>query len=114
MLYYVWSHLIYNSQKIYNSDLPQQMNRYRKCGIFTQWISTQLLKSNDFMKFAGKCMELENIILSNVTQSQKNTHDKWILGEKIQLTNHIKLKKMEDQSVDASVLLRRGKTIMGG
>jgi hypothetical protein len=25
------------------------------------------------MKFAGKCMELENI-LSEVTQSQKNTH----------------------------------------
>jgi hypothetical protein len=29
-------------------------------------------KNNDFMKFTGKCMELENIILSEVTQSQKN------------------------------------------
>lgn len=26
------------------------------------------------MKFAGKWMELENIILNEVTQSQKNTH----------------------------------------
>ena len=26
------------------------------------------------MKFLGKWMELENIILSEVTQSQKNTH----------------------------------------
>jgi hypothetical protein len=27
-----------------------------------------------YMKFIGKWMELENIILSEVTQSQKNTH----------------------------------------
>ena len=33
----------------------------------------------------------------------------------IQLTDHMKLKKKEDQSVDASVLLRRGnKIIMEG
>jgi hypothetical protein len=32
------------------------------------------IKNNDFMKFLGKWMELENIILSKVTQSQKNTH----------------------------------------
>jgi len=31
------------------------------------------IKNNDFMKFIGKWMELENIILSKVTQSQK-TH----------------------------------------
>jgi hypothetical protein len=30
------------------------------------------IKNNDFMKFTGKWMELENIILSEVTQSQKN------------------------------------------
>jgi hypothetical protein len=32
------------------------------------------IKNNEFMKFLGKWMELENIILSDVTQSQKNTH----------------------------------------
>jgi hypothetical protein len=31
------------------------------------------IKTNDLMKFSGKWMELENIILSEVTQSQKNT-----------------------------------------
>ena len=31
------------------------------------------IKNNDFMKYIGKWMELENIILSEVTQSQKNT-----------------------------------------
>ena len=34
------------------------------------------IKDNGFMKFAGKWIELENIILSEVTQAQKNTHDK--------------------------------------
>jgi hypothetical protein len=31
------------------------------------------IKRNDLMKFLGKSLELENIILSEVTQSQKNT-----------------------------------------
>ena len=31
------------------------------------------IKNNEFMKFLGKWMELENIILSEVTQSQKKT-----------------------------------------
>jgi hypothetical protein len=31
------------------------------------------IKNNDFMKFAGKWMDQENIILSEITQSQK-TH----------------------------------------
>jgi len=32
------------------------------------------IKSDDFMKVLGKWMELENIILSEVTQSQKNIY----------------------------------------
>jgi hypothetical protein len=32
-------------------------------------------KNNEFMKFLGKSMDLEGIILSEVTQSQKNSHD---------------------------------------
>jgi hypothetical protein len=32
-------------------------------------------KSNEFIKFIGKWMDLEDIILSEVTQFQKNTHD---------------------------------------
>jgi hypothetical protein len=61
-------------------------------------------------------MELENTFLSEVTQSQKHTWyaltNKRILTEKlgipkIQFTDHIKLSKKEDQSMDTSVLLRR-------
>jgi hypothetical protein len=33
------------------------------------------IKNNEFMKLLGIWMDLENIILSKVTQSQKNTHD---------------------------------------
>ena len=32
------------------------------------------IKNNEFMKFLGKWMELESVILSGATQSQKNTH----------------------------------------
>ena len=70
-------------------------------------------KNNDFMKFTGKWMEVENIILCEATKITKEhtlyvLTDKWILGKKlaipmIQLIDHMKLKK-EDQSVDASVL----------
>jgi hypothetical protein len=37
------------------------------------------IKSNEFMEFLGKWMELENITLSEVTQSQKNTHGMHLL-----------------------------------
>jgi hypothetical protein len=33
-----------------------------------------VIKNNEFMKFLGKWMELENMILSEASQSQKNTH----------------------------------------
>jgi hypothetical protein len=33
------------------------------------------IKNNEFMKFLGKWMDLEGIILSEITQSQKNSHD---------------------------------------
>jgi hypothetical protein len=32
------------------------------------------IKKNEFMKFLGKWMDLEDIMLSEVTQSQKNSH----------------------------------------
>ena len=38
-----------------------------------------VIKNIDFIKFLGKWMELENIILSEVTQLQKNTHGMYSL-----------------------------------
>jgi hypothetical protein len=37
------------------------------------------IKKNEFMKFLGKWMDLEGIILSEVIQSQKNSHDMYSL-----------------------------------
>ena len=37
------------------------------------------IKNNEFMKFLGKWMDLEGIILSEVTQSEKNSHDMYTL-----------------------------------
>jgi hypothetical protein len=78
------------------------------------------IKRNEFMKYLGKWLDLEGIILSEVTQSQKNSHDMYSLISgywprnlvypryKIQLAKHMKLKKNEDQSVDTLPLLRIG------
>ena len=37
------------------------------------------VKNNIILKFAGKCMELEETILSEVTQSQKEEHGMYLL-----------------------------------
>jgi hypothetical protein len=79
------------------------------------------------MKFLGKWMDLEGFILSEVTQSQKNSHSMYSLISgyyprnleypryKIQFVKHMKLKKNKDPSVDTLSLLRIGnKTPMEG
>ena len=45
----------------------------KMCYIYTMAYYSAI-KNSEFMKFIGKWLELENIILSEVTQSQKNTH----------------------------------------
>ena len=54
----------------------------QNCGTFTQWSTTTnitAIKKNEFMKFIGKWLDLESIILSEVTQSQKNGNDMYSL-----------------------------------
>jgi hypothetical protein len=57
------------------------------------------IKNNEFMKFLDKWMDLEDIILSEVTQSQKNTRyaltDKWILAQKLRILRSWKKIPME-------------------
>jgi hypothetical protein len=54
-------------------SLNQRMDS-EKCGSFTQWNTIQLLKKKikDIMTFAGKWMEQEIFILSEVTQTQND------------------------------------------
>jgi hypothetical protein len=52
---------------------PLLANGLRKYGIYTQFYGT--MKKNEMLSFASKWMELENIILSEVSQAQKtNNH----------------------------------------
>ena len=37
------------------------------------------IKNKDSMNFASKCIELENIILSKITQTQKDMHGMYSL-----------------------------------
>jgi hypothetical protein len=57
-----------------NPDAPQQRNGY----IYTMEYYSAI-KRNEFMKFLAKWLDLEGIILSEVTQSQKNSHDMYSL-----------------------------------
>ena len=78
------------------------------------------IKKNKYMKFLGKWMDLEGIILSEVTQSQKKLKwyvltDKWILAQKLNIlrykvhyAKHMKLKKNEDQSMVTLPFLELG------
>ena len=71
------------------------------------------------MKFLVKWMELETLILSEVTTKEHTWYvltDNWILAQKlripkIQFTSHMKLKKKEDPSVDTLILFRRGNKV---
>jgi hypothetical protein len=49
-----------------NRDLPSNSTKTK---------ATAAIKNNEFMKFLGKWMYLEDIILSEVTQSQKKSLD---------------------------------------
>ena len=68
MLHYVHSSLIYNSQKLERNQMP--LNRGMDTENVVHLHNGVLLSylKNEFMKFLGKWMDLEGIILSEVTQ----------------------------------------------
>jgi hypothetical protein len=75
MLYYVHSNFIYNSQKLERTQMS--LNRgmdTENMDIYTMEYYSAI-KNNEFMKFLGTWMYLKDIILSEVTQSQKKSLD---------------------------------------
>jgi hypothetical protein len=50
-------------------------NSKRAMFMLQRFLASSAIKNNEFIKFLDKWMHLEDIILSEVTQSQKNTHD---------------------------------------
>ena len=79
MLHYVHSSLIYNSQKLERTQMP--LNRQIDTENVVHLHNGVLLSylKDEFMKFLGKWMDLEGIILSEVTQSQRNSHNMYSL-----------------------------------
>jgi hypothetical protein len=72
----------------YEDALIARSWKQPKCSSTEEWIQKMYIytmeyysaiKNNDFMKFAGRWMQLENLTLSEITQSQKNTDDMYSL-----------------------------------
>ena len=83
MLHYVHRSLIYNSQKLERTHMS--LNKRMDTENVVHLHNGVLLsyKKNEFMKFLGKWLDLsptiKGIILSEVTQSQKNSNDMYSL-----------------------------------
>ena len=71
MLHYVHRSLIYNSQKLERTQMSLNRVMYTENVVL---FHNGAIKNNEFMKFLDKWMDLEDIILNEVSQSQKNTH----------------------------------------
>ena len=65
MFHYVHSSLIYNSQKLERTQMPLNREMYTENWYIYTMEYSSVIKNDEFMKFLGKCMDLEDIILSN-------------------------------------------------
>ena len=79
MFHYVHSSLIYNSQNLERTQCPSTEELIQKMWYIYTMEYHSAFKKNEFMKFLGKRMDLEGIILSEVTQSQRNSHNMYSL-----------------------------------
>jgi hypothetical protein len=79
MLHYVHSSLIYSNQKLEKPRCPSTEEWIQKMLYIYTMDYYSAINKNEFMNFLGKWMDLEDIILSMVTQSQKNSHDIYLL-----------------------------------
>jgi hypothetical protein len=79
MLCYVYSSLICDNQKLETTQKSHMEEWIQKMWFIyaMEWYSA--IKNEDIMSVAYKWMELENIILSEVTQTQKHMHSMYSL-----------------------------------
>ena len=79
MLHYVHSSLIYNSWKLERTQMSLNIGMESENAVHLHnGILLNYLKIV-FMKFLGNWTDLEVVILSDITQSQKNSHDMYSL-----------------------------------
>uniref|UniRef100_A0A8C6H9Q7 DUF1725 domain-containing protein n=1 Tax=Mus spicilegus TaxID=10103 RepID=A0A8C6H9Q7_MUSSI len=79
MHHYVHNSLIHNTQKLERTPMPLNRGMDKKMWYIYTMEYYSAIKKNEFMKFLGKWMDLEGIILSEVTQSQKTLHNMYSL-----------------------------------
>jgi hypothetical protein len=75
MLHYVHSRPIYYSQKLERTQMSLNRGMDTENVVYLHNGVLLSYKNNEFMKFLGKWMFLEDIILSEASQSQKKSLD---------------------------------------
>ena len=50
------------------------MNGSRRCGVYIQWNTTQPLKRNEILPFAAKWMDLDVLMLGEISQTEKDKY----------------------------------------
>ena len=71
MLHYGHSSLIYNSQKLEGTQMSLNGGMDTGNVVYLYMECYSAIKNNEFMKFIGKWLNLENIILSEVTHHKR-------------------------------------------
>ena len=79
MLHYVHSSLTYNIQKLERIQMSSTEECIQKMWYIYTMEYYSAIKKNEFMKFLGKWKDLEGLILSEVAQSQRNSHNMFSL-----------------------------------
>ena len=74
MLHYVHSSFIYNNQKLERTQMSLNRGMDTENVVHYTMEYYTAIKNNEFMKFLDKWMDLEDIILSGVTQSITKEH----------------------------------------
>jgi hypothetical protein len=79
MVHYVHSSLIYNSQKWKEPRCLSTEEWIQKMWYIYTMEYYSAIKKNEFMKFLGRWIDLEGTILSELTQTQRNSHNMYSL-----------------------------------
>jgi hypothetical protein len=73
------NHLTTNTKEKNYTHTCNANSNSKITGIDSHWSLISAIKNNEFMNLLGKWMDLEDIILSEVTQSQKKSNDMYSL-----------------------------------
>ena len=122
MLHYVHSSLIYNSKKVERTQMSLNRGMGKEIGLHLHnaVLTTQLIKQwiYEILRQIDRSGGYHTVCGNPITKEHTwyAVNDKWILVQKfripkIQLAKYMKLKNMEDQSMDSSSFLRMGNKI---